>query len=100
MTFREAKRAFERAYWVTMLNRSGANISLCARLSGSNRTEIYKILARCGIALPNAGNYSNRGKWDRPIDEEAIAQLAARLAGDKRCAPRQLSRFSRREPVS
>jgi two-component system response regulator GlrR len=45
----EAKRAFEREYLTKALRAASGNVSRAAMLSGRNRTDFYKLLARHGI---------------------------------------------------
>jgi len=41
-----ARRAFERDYLARVLKITGGNVTHAARLSGRNRTEFYRLLAR------------------------------------------------------
>lgn len=45
-SLRAARDAFERAYLVAVLRRAGGNVSLVARLSGRNRTDLYDLFRR------------------------------------------------------
>jgi two-component system response regulator GlrR len=46
---REARDAFEKAYIVEVLTRSGGNVAAAARLAGRNRTDFYELLRRHGL---------------------------------------------------
>jgi two-component system response regulator GlrR len=50
----EARRAFEYAYLVQLLDTTKGNVTHAARIAHRNRTEFYKLLARHGI---DPGNY-------------------------------------------
>ena len=45
-TLDDAKRSFERRYLIDVLRISDGNIALASKLSGRNRTEFYRLLAR------------------------------------------------------
>jgi two-component system response regulator GlrR len=47
---KEARDAFERAYLVEVLTRSGGNVTAAARASGRNRTDFYELLKRHGLS--------------------------------------------------
>ncbi|MBN2054185.1 sigma-54-dependent Fis family transcriptional regulator [bacterium] len=53
VTFKRAKRIFEKNYLVYLLNRSKGNISLASRLSGVNRSDLYRILKKYDLELPD-----------------------------------------------
>ncbi len=47
---KESRDAFERAYLVEVLRRSGGNVTAAARASGRNRTDFYELLKRHGLS--------------------------------------------------
>jgi DNA-binding NtrC family response regulator len=50
MTYREARRAWERQYFQALLFESGGNMLKAAAACGIHRTDFYKRLDRLGIA--------------------------------------------------
>jgi hypothetical protein len=46
-------------YWRGLLRETHHNISACARISGTNRTNVYKILTRLGLHEIK----QHRGRW-------------------------------------
>ena len=48
--FKQAKRTFERTYILTQLERNGWNIARTARAMGVERSHLYKMMERLGIA--------------------------------------------------
>lgn len=60
MPFREHLRAEARGYWVRMLALTHGNVSLCAQIARVNRTHVYKLLRRYGIAVQRR---KYRGTW-------------------------------------
>ncbi len=46
----EARRKFEKDYLIRLLQATGGNVSLAARLAQRNRTEFYKLLARYDLS--------------------------------------------------
>ncbi len=46
---RQARDAFEKAYLVETLTRTGGNVAAAARASGRNRTDFYELLRRHGL---------------------------------------------------
>jgi len=53
MTFKEAKQDFERNYLVQLLEISRGNISEAAKLAGKYRADIYELLEKYQLSLPN-----------------------------------------------
>jgi DNA-binding NtrC family response regulator len=47
---REARDAFEKAYIIESLKRSGGNVAAAARVAGRNRTDFYELLRRHGLS--------------------------------------------------
>ncbi|MBI2394537.1 MAG: sigma-54-dependent Fis family transcriptional regulator [Deltaproteobacteria bacterium] len=47
---KEARDAFERAYLVEILRRSGGNVTAASRAAGRNRTDFYELLKRHGLS--------------------------------------------------
>lgn len=53
LTFRQHMQQCAREYLAHLLWRTGGNISRAAHLAGRNRTDMYKILKRYDVKLPN-----------------------------------------------
>ena len=53
MTFKDAKQDFERNYLVQLLEISQGNISEAAKLAGKYRADIYELLEKHNISLPD-----------------------------------------------
>lgn len=49
-SLREARDAFEKAYIIESLKRSGGNVAAAARIAGRNRTDFYELLRRHGLS--------------------------------------------------
>lgn len=62
-TFDEARADFTRAYLRRVLELAGGNVSRAARMAGRNRTDLYKLLRRHGVAVADL-----RGAPRRPDD--------------------------------
>lgn len=56
-TLDEARRGFEKNYLIRLLQVSGGNVSLAARMAQRNRTEFYKLLARYEL---NTADYKQK----------------------------------------
>ena len=47
--FRQAKRAFEKAYVALVLLEAGGNVSRAAQLAGKERKDFYDLMRRCHV---------------------------------------------------
>lgn len=45
----EALKRFKMFYWEELLRQTGGNVKEAAKLSGKNRTQVHKLLNKCGI---------------------------------------------------
>ena len=52
-SFKDAKRAFETRYVISLLRRCGGNISRAARLARKDRKDFYDVIRRTGIDPAN-----------------------------------------------
>lgn len=52
LNYREAHRAWERAYLLRVLRRAHGNVSLAARLAGLDRASLYRMATRVSYRLP------------------------------------------------
>jgi transcriptional regulator of acetoin/glycerol metabolism len=71
-SFDQARRDFERAYLVRILNLTRGNVTHAARLAGRNRTEFYRLLERHALS-PGMFKTSPRrdGLQGEPAAEDA-----------------------------
>lgn len=53
MTFKDAKQEFEKAYLMQLLELSRGNISEAAKLAGKYRADIYELLEKHNISIPD-----------------------------------------------
>jgi hypothetical protein len=44
MTYQQELKAFKIAYWKKILSESKGNVSLAAKISGTNRTHVHRII--------------------------------------------------------
>ena len=68
MTYRAAREAFERGYWMVVLCRAKGRIVEMARISGCHRATVYDRLNDLKIPY-RTGRYGNRGQWHNELKE-------------------------------
>ncbi len=54
LTFRQAKRQFERDYCAQVMEQAGGNVARAAVIADRDRGGFYKVLKRCGYLGPKA----------------------------------------------
>lgn len=61
LTYRDAVRKFEARYWAAALSDQGGRVQEAARVTGKNRTELYRIMRSLGlyVAPPRRGNWGD-----------------------------------------
>ena len=62
LTLDEHLRATERAYWREVFAQTKGNVTKAARISGRNRTAIYKRLQAIEIEVPRPIDYRDRAR--------------------------------------
>jgi len=70
LTWFEAYEQFGHEYWTQLMFTCGANVCEMARLSASNRQDVYKKLARFGVKLPGGTRCGHKGNWGDLSNEE------------------------------
>jgi transcriptional regulator of acetoin/glycerol metabolism len=70
-TWEEATEQFSREYWTAVMKACDANVCEMARVSGVNRTQLYKILKRFKVELPKRARHY--GDWGDLSNEAPIA---------------------------
>lgn len=48
-SFRESQLEHDRQYCLEVLELTRGNVSEAARIAGKNRTDMYKLMKRCGV---------------------------------------------------
>jgi hypothetical protein len=70
LTWFEAYDKFGHDYWAGLMAACGNNVRKVARVSASNRADVYKKLERFGVPLPRRTSHGHRGNWGDLSNEE------------------------------
>lgn len=76
-TWEQAYQRFGAQYWADVMRTCGGNICLVARVSASNRADVYKKLKRFAVPLPAGSRGPHRGNWGDLSDEEPPRRATA-----------------------
>jgi transcriptional regulator of acetoin/glycerol metabolism len=72
----EAYTRFGHHYWTQLMFACGANVCEMARVSASNRQDVYKKLQRFQVKLPGGTRRGHRGNWGDLSNEEPVRLTA------------------------
>ncbi len=65
LTFRQAKRQFERDYCAQVMEAAGGSVQRAALIADRDRGGFYKVLKRCGYLGPSAERDAQRALFRR-----------------------------------
>jgi hypothetical protein len=84
----EAVKRFKTFYWEELLRQTGGNVKQAAVLAGKNRTQVHKLLGKCGIHRKRRRGKSWFGLLE-PISSNACFGDASAPVGHIEHATRQ-----------
>lgn len=85
MKYKDFKREVLAIYWRALLAECGDNVTFASRISGVNRTDLYKHLKRLGVTLGRPVKRGNAA-WQALSDVEINvnpASIAKKVIGNR-----------------